>query len=199
MDSGRKHEVQQSIDAFEKRASKIGAEVRELHQKRDEHAQKLESIKQRNSAACRLEALSEPNDREQIERELATTSAKLSGMETLLAEKIAERVGLDAERAPVEKEFQALLLAERREQLLAEVEQIFQRCKSDLKDQIRLRLSNMHSIVRLRSKYEEDPFVRRQAQRFAELLANASGGVRMHELFTIQELKELSDFEIAPR
>ena len=192
----RKQELQKAIGVFETHRDKLAGEAKNLDTKRAQHAENLEALKRKYSDACRAEALGQPNDREKLERDIATTSAKLAGTETLIAEKDAERKKLADDHAPVEEELKRIIAAENRERLLAEVEQHFRIGKDEVKGLISLRLTLTNRVELLRSpSYGADPVVRSAASHAAELLANASSGVRMHETFTAAELVELKNLE----
>jgi hypothetical protein len=188
----RQQELSESIEGLEGQRAKIAQDVKGLEVKRNEHVGKLESLKKAHATACRAEALGQSNDREKIDRDIAAASAKAAGFTTLISEKQAEISRIVDQVAPLEAEFNKLNLEEHRERCLAEIEQSFKDGVEEVKMLFVLEKNFSDRIGMLRSKYDNEATdVRSAAYGAAEKLSSARNGVRLQEILSPADVKEM--------
>ncbi len=170
----------------------VEQEIKELVAARVNHTSTLDSLNSSHTDACCAEAIGQPNEREEIARDIATTSAKIHGVDSIIANKQTEIKQIHEQLEPLENELRKLDLEESRAVWLAEIQQSFNEGKEEIRQILALTKSHTDRVTHLRSKYNgvvND--VRAAAFSAAEKLANAHSGFRVSEAFTPEEIREL--------
>lgn len=191
MSKERQQELAHKVEQLQARRGKLLDEKKGFEAKHHENAEKLQQAEAKRLEACRREALGEPNDRETIEREISTLTANGTGLEVLIKQKNLEVGSLNVELEPINLELTALVQAQERERLAAEIETIFQDGKKEVMQWFAREFGHNKRIAHLRSNYEADVSLKRTAYLAAERLENAKAGRYMEITFSREELAQI--------